>query len=128
MLADAQRLTAAFDTALADRDPDGAVAAVLELEQSIVDWSADTLQSDERDQARAALRRMIVRLGEVAAVGARDPRSVVAPYVGAVLAGRVAARDAKQYELADQLRDALVDIGLEIRDTPNGTEWLLPEA
>ena len=128
VLADAQRLTAAFDTALADRDPDGAVAAVLELEQSIVDWSADTLQSDERDQARAALRRMIVRLGEVAAVGAHDPRSVVAPYVGAVLAGRVAARDAKQYELADQLRDALVDIGLEIRDTPNGTEWLLPEA
>ena len=115
-------------TAVTERDPDAAVAAVLELEQSIVDWSADTLQSDERDQARAALRRMIVRLGEVAAVGARDPRSVVEPYVEAVLAGRVAARAAQQYDLADRLRDALVDVGLEIRDTPDGTEWLLPDS
>ncbi len=126
LTADVDRLSAAFDSAVAERDPDGAVGALLELEQAIVDWAADTLQSDERDQARTALRRMIVRLGEVAAVGARDPRSVVEPYVDAVLAGRVAARSAKQYDLADQLRDALVGIGLEVRDTPNGTEWLLP--
>ncbi|MGK2930671.1 MAG: CysS/YqeB C-terminal domain-containing protein [Acidimicrobiales bacterium] len=128
LLVDARRLTDAFDRAVSARDPDGAVAAVLELEQAIVDWSADTLQSDERDQARNALRRMILRLGEVAAVGARDPRLVVEPYVEAVLAGRIAARDAKQYDLADQLRDALVEIGLEIRDTPDGTEWLLHES
>ncbi len=123
--ADVDRLTIAFDDAVAGRDPDGAVAAVLELEQAIVDWSADTLQSDETDQARAALRRMIIRLGEVAAVGARDPRTVVAPYVEAVLAARIGAREAKQYELADQLRDALTATGLEVRDTPEGTEWVL---
>ena len=125
--ADVDRLTAAFDQAVAGRDPDAAVAAVLELEQAIVDWSADTLQSDETDHARAALRRMIVRLGEVAAVGARDPRTVIAPYVEAVLAARVGARDAKQYDLADQLRDALVETGVEVRDTPSGTEWVLPD-
>ncbi len=127
LTADVERLTEMFDAAVADREPDAAVAAVLELEQAIVDWSADTLQSDERDTARAALRRMIVRLGEVAAVGARDPRSVIAPYVEAVLAGRVAARAAKQYDLADELRDSLVSTGLEVRDTPDGSEWLLPE-
>lgn len=123
--ADVDRLTAAFDTAVAGRDPNGAVAAVLELEQAIVDWSADTLQSDEADQARAALRRMIVRLGEVAAVGARDPRAVVAPYVDAVIAARVAARSGGAYDLADQLRDALIAAGVEVRDTPEGTEWVL---
>lgn len=126
--ADLDRLTAQFDTAVAERDPDGAVAAILDLEQALVDWAADTLQSRERDSARAALRRMIVRLGEVAAVGARDPRAVVAPYVDAVLAGRVAARTAKQYDLADQLRDALVAAGVEVRDTPAGAEWLLADA
>jgi len=125
LLADAERLRADFDAAVGRRDPDAAVAAVLDLEQAIVDWSADTLQSDERDRARAELRRMVVRLGEVAAVGARDPRDVVAPYVEAVLAGRVAAREAKQYELADRLRDALVEAGVEVRDAPGGTEWLL---
>jgi cysteinyl-tRNA synthetase len=70
---------------------------------------------------------MIVRLGELAAVGARDPRDVVAPYVEAVLAGRVSAREAEQWSLADRLRDALVDAGVEVRDTPAGTEWLLAD-
>ncbi len=125
--ADVTRCTEAFDAAVAGRDPDGAVAAVLELEQAIVDWGADTLQSDETDQARAALRRMIVRLGDVAAVGARDPRAVVGPYVEAVLAARIGAREARQYDLADQLRDALVDAGVEVRDTPDGTEWVLED-
>jgi len=120
------RLRDEFDDAIDARDPDRAVSAVLELEQALVDWSADTLQSDERDRARGELRRMVVRLGELAAVGARDPRDVVAPYVDAVLAGRVAARELRQYELADRLRDALVDAGVEVRDTPSGTDWLLP--
>ena len=124
---DVARLSGAFDAAIAARDPDGAVAAVLELEQAIVDWSADTLQSDEADRARAALRRMVVRLGDLAAVGARDPRDVVGPYVEAVLAARVGARAAKQYALADQLRDTLVEAGVEVRDTPAGTEWVLPD-
>jgi len=123
--ATADRLRAAFDDAVARRDPDGAVSAVLDLEQALVDWSADTLQSDERDRARAELRRMVVRLGELAAVGARDPREVVAPYVEAVLEGRVAARAAAQYDLADRLRDALVAAGVEVRDAPGGTDWLL---
>ncbi len=127
LAATTDRLTAEFDTALAARDTDGAVAAVLELEQAIVEWAADTLQSGETDQARAALRRMVVRLGELAVVGAQDPRDVVAPYVEAVLAARVGARDAKQYELADRLRDALVEAGVEVRDAPGGTEWVLAD-
>ena len=127
LAATTDRLTAEFDTALAARDTDGAVAAVLELEQAIVEWAADTLQSGETDQARAALRRMVVRLGELAVVGAQDPRQVVAPYVEAVLAARVGAREAKQYELADRLRDALVEAGVEVRDAPGGTEWVLAD-
>ena len=125
--ADTERLVVAFDAAIEGRDADGAVAAVLDLEQALVDWAADTLQSDERDRARAALRRMVVRLGELAGVGARDPRHVVGPFVEAVLDARVAARDAKQYDLADGLRDRLVAAGIEVRDTPDGAEWLLSD-
>lgn len=127
LLVDTERLVTAFDAAVAERDADGAVAAVLDLEQALVDWAADTLQSDERDRARAALRRMVVRLGELADVGVRDPRTVVGPFVEAVLDARVAARTAKQYELADALRDRLIAAGVEVRDTPDGAEWLLPD-
>ena len=57
-----------------DRDAAGAVKAVLELDQALVEWSADTLQSDEPDRARATLRSMIVRLGQAAdARSARSP-------------------------------------------------------
>ena len=125
--ADTERLTTAFDSAVEARDARGAVAATLELEQALVDWSADTLQSDEVDRARAGLRRMIVRLGELAEVGVRDPADVVRPFVDAVLDARVRARKAEQYELADVLRDRLTEAGVEVRDTPEGTKWLLTD-
>src|SRR4029450_8224402 len=84
-----------FDTALAARDVDAAVAAVLELDATLVDWSRDSLQSDEMDRARAVLRAMVVRLGEVARTGARDPAEVVGPFVDAVVEARNKAREAR---------------------------------
>jgi cyanophycinase-like exopeptidase len=123
LLADATRLEAAFAAALAQRDVSGAVAAILELEEVLVAWSADTLQSDEPDRARAVLRSMIVRLGEVAVVGARDPRRAVAPFVELLLGLRAAARTAKDFATSDAIRDGLVAAGIEVRDTAGGAEW-----
>ncbi|MFM8264801.1 MAG: hypothetical protein ACKOAI_01845, partial [Acidimicrobiia bacterium] len=77
LLASVESSRAAFDAALAVGDADGAVEAVLTLESAIRAWSADTLQSDERDRAVATLRSMISRLGEIAINGLRDPRAVV---------------------------------------------------
>ena len=73
LLDEVRRLSAAFDAALAERDAEAATAATLELEATLHSWSADTFQSDEVDTARAALRRMVVRLGELAGPGLRDP-------------------------------------------------------
>lgn len=117
----------AFEHAIADRDATAAVAAVLRLETAIVDWSRDTLQSDETDRARAALRSMIVRLGEAATGGVRDPREVLGPVVEAAITARRVARSERAFAVADALRDELVAAGIEIRDTPDGTEWLLAE-
>ena len=35
------------------------------------------------------------------------------------------ARRRKDYQLADQLREALKDIGIILEDTPRGTRWRL---
>ena len=43
---EAQRLDGVFDTGLAAGDVNAAVTAALELEQAIVDWSADTEEMD----------------------------------------------------------------------------------
>jgi hypothetical protein len=122
---DALRLGATFDAALAGRDVDGCVEAILALEQTILDWAADTNESDEADFARGTLRTMVVRLGELATVGARDPREAVAPLVDGLLALRAKARAAKDFATSDQIRDQLASANIEVRDTPAGPEWSL---
>jgi hypothetical protein len=111
------RLEAEFDAALAADDGPGAVRAVLALEEELVAWSRDTLQSDEADRGRAALRSMIVRLGQ--------PMRPVGPFVEALLAQRAAAREAGRWADADALRDELVALGVEVNDSRQGTEWRL---
>ncbi len=123
LMTEAARLERDFGATLDARDTTAAVNAVLELEQLLVDWSADTTQSDEPDRVRARLRSMVVRLGEVAALGARDQREVLAPLVEAVLAARRAARAAQAWATADELRDRLRAAGVEVRDTTAGEEW-----
>jgi hypothetical protein len=89
--ADAAR--AAFDAALARGDVDECVGAVLDLEGAIVAWSTDTDQNDDVDHARRLLRGLVVRLGDLARVGVRDPRDVIGPYVDAMLELRGRARE-----------------------------------
>jgi hypothetical protein len=127
ILGDAERLWAVFDAALTTGDVEAATGAVLDLEAAFVAWSADVTQSDETDRARAILRRMIVRLGELAQLGARDPREMLAPMVEATLTARESARAARQFELADALRDGLVAAGVEVHDTPAGSSWEVRE-
>lgn len=120
-------IRADFDQSLAAGDAEGALSAALELEQTIHAWSADTLQGDDLDIARAALRSMIVALASAAVDGLRDPREAVAPYVEIALASRQRARDAKDFAASDLVRDQLAAAGVEVRDTPAGQEWsLLP--
>ncbi|HSF25882.1 MAG TPA: hypothetical protein VLC50_00030 [Actinomycetes bacterium] len=123
----ADEAEAAFEAALAGRDVDRCVHLALELEQTIVDWSADTNESDDTDHARRVLRTMLTRLGELARVGARDPREVVGPYVELALDLRERARTGHDWAASDAVRDRLALLGIEVRDTPDGVEWVLAE-
>jgi cyanophycinase-like exopeptidase len=125
LVAEVGRLRSEFDASIAAGDPLGAVKAALGLDDLVVEWSRDTLQSDELDTARSALRSMIVRLGEAAEGGLRDPREVVGPFVEALLAARSRARDDKRWSEADILRDRLVQMGVEVHDSPGKTSWEL---
>jgi cysteinyl-tRNA synthetase len=119
------RLTQAFSDAIAARDADSALRACLDMEQAIVDWSSDTLQGDIGDRARASLRSMISQLGDASSGGLKDPRDVVGPYVEAMLAVRATVRAEKRFDLSDVIRDAFANLGIEVRDTPAGVEWVL---
>ena len=110
-------------TALAQRDVDATVGALLAIDTQMHDWAADTFDSDERDRARALLRQHLVQLGDVARDGAADPRERVAPVVDRVLALRTQLRAEGEYALADRLRDLLLEAGVEVRDTRDGAAW-----
>jgi cyanophycinase-like exopeptidase len=125
LVAEVRRLSTAFEAAFSERDAPAALGAVFDLEESLHAWSADTFESDQLDRARAALRRMLARLGDVVATGMQEPRSVVAPWVGALLAERSEARRDKRFADGDRIRDRLVELGIEVRDTSEGSEWEL---
>jgi hypothetical protein len=116
----------AFEEALAARAVDPALAALLALDSHLWDWSRDTLDSDAMDRSRSRQRTMLVQLGDLARTGARDPRELVGPYVEALLELRRRAREERRFAAADQLRDLLIGLGVEVRDVRGGgTEWEL---
>jgi hypothetical protein len=118
---------AEFETAFAARDVETCVSVALGLEQTLADWQADTLQSDDTGHARRALRAMVVRLGELAEVGA-DPEAQLRPAVELLLDLRRRARAAGDYATSDEVRDRLGAAGVEVRDTPEGAAWGLRSA
>jgi hypothetical protein len=123
LAAETDRYAAAFDACLAGGDAKGATAAALALDDAIDQWSRDMLQGRDAERARAALRSMMVRLGEAAVAGTRDPKEVIGPFVALALNVRAEVRAAKRFDLSDQIRDGLAASGVEVRDTATGQEW-----
>ena len=72
------------------------------------------------EEGVAALARL-VQLASSGNEGFVDP----APLIDGVLAARQDLRTQGHFELADQLRDLLVDNGVEVQDTPSGAVWSL---
>jgi hypothetical protein len=112
-------LEAAFEAAVGAGDGAAAGAAVLEAEEELHTWAQ--YESDEVGKARMRLRGMIVRL----ATGVSDPTAAAAPFVDALLAVRDASRAAKDFATADLVRDRLVEAGVEVGDSKEGTTWRL---
>jgi cyanophycinase-like exopeptidase len=116
-----------FNAALAAREASGMAAAILDLEKSIRDWSADTEEDQGTDQARDVLRSLIVRLAEVATQGLRDPREPLIPLVEPLVALREQFRAQRAYPAADSIRSALSAGGVHLDDTERGPRWSLQE-
>lgn len=70
------------------------------------------------EEGLEALARL-VQLASTGGAGFIDPT----PLVEGVLNARMAARAQGQYDLADELRDVLVNAGIDVQDTPSGSVW-----
>jgi hypothetical protein len=116
-------LEGAVIAALGHSDSRGAVAALLDLDSAIEARIRAGEDSPDLDNARSTFRSLIARLGEAAATGGTDRRSVVGPFVEALLDLRSRAREARNFATADLIRERLVDAGVEIHDGPDGSSW-----
>jgi cyanophycinase-like exopeptidase len=112
-----------FERALDGGDIDGAVSSMLEADDQLAGYAAaDANERHEFEQARSAFRSMVVRLGEAAHVSGSTPDRL-APFVELALRLRDEARRERRYPEADLVRNALLDLGIEVRDTPVGPRW-----
>ncbi len=100
---------ATFDAALAAGDADAAANQLLNT-------------SD-----RNAVNAMAVRLAAVAEQGLEDPISRIGPFVELLIELRESARSRGDFAGSDAVRDRLIALGIEIRDTADGTEWSLQD-
>jgi cyanophycinase-like exopeptidase len=123
LIRDAERR---FGRAARGHDAAGMVGAILDLEAAIHDWAADTEEDQGTGRARAVLRVLITRLGDIARDGLRDPGDGLRPAVGPLLELRSSLRAQGRYRDADVIRDALTAAGLAVHDTPEGTRWRPP--
>ena len=46
-----------------------------------------------------------------------------APFIQMLIDVRVELRSARQFQLADKIRDQLTELGVTIEDSPSGTKW-----
>lgn len=93
--------------AIERRDPQGLLEALLAIDEP------------------AALADALVRVMGIVEEGLIDPRERIGGLVELVLDARERIRASGDYGLADHLRDGLVALGVEVRDTPSGAEWAL---
>lgn len=108
--------TSTFAEAIAGADGDRLLELLLEKEA----------QADG-SEARSSLRSMLVQVVDAAQTGLQDPREVVGGYVDLLLDLRSDAKSSGDYATADRIRDGLAALGIEVRDTADGHEWVFSE-
>ncbi len=93
---------------------------------------ARKIGSLEEPQAKQAAVADLLAAGQLIGLLQQNPdqwlkvESDIDPQaIEAMVTARDAARDAKDFAEADRLRDALLDMGISLEDSPTGTRWRL---
>ena len=97
-----------------------AIAALFDLAREINRGSAEGLKTDG---ATATLKEFAGVLGITLQEPDTGASADVGPFIELLLHTRAELREAKQYALADGIRDRLSIMGVSLEDGPEGTRW-----
>jgi len=120
----AQATRAAFEAAMDDDFNTAAALGVLFELAKAINAARDAGQGGPAfEEAQEVLRTLLsvlgFRLEEVAGPQAAD----AAPFIELLIETRSRLRQARQWALADEIRDRLGELGVVLEDTPGGTKW-----
>jgi cyanophycinase-like exopeptidase/predicted transcriptional regulator len=94
-----------------------------ELVQAIEHAEAGGAEAEVVAQARAELRTLVDRWCKEMGASGGELVANLAPFVELLIELRQKLRAARQWELADELRDRLAALGIVLEDAAGGTTW-----
>jgi cysteinyl-tRNA synthetase len=116
---------AAFEAAMDDDfNTAGSLAALFDLVRTINTARDAGVGGQPFAAAQAAFRALADVLG-LQLVAPQAESQPIAPFVDLLLAVRGDLRKAKQWALADRIRDGLKALGVIVEDGPQGSTWRL---
>lgn len=111
-----ERFTEAMDD---DLNTPRALAVLFDLARDVNRAAAE---GRDTANARSLLRELCGVLGLTLAAPEAEAQQA-APFIDLLVAVRAELRAAKQWQLSDRVRDGLLELGIEIKDGPEGTVW-----
>ena len=123
-----ESLQDSFGRELRENRTDSLINTLLTLDKLIWKSCRDFEDGERISQARESLRGMIVQLGLRLDELPKDIPSVLAPLMAILMEVREKLRSARLWELADLIRDKLLQEGIIVEDTPEGPKWNLTGA
>ena len=107
-----------------DLNTPGAIAVLMELANEANKTDDQRLQVQLKSQLLAAGKELGILASTPADWFAFDPSgSIDKDRVEQLIAERTQARTEKNWQRADEIRDELAAMGVQIKDGPDGTEW-----
>jgi cysteinyl-tRNA synthetase len=114
---------AGFEAAMDDDfNSAGALAALFDLVRAINSARDAGVAGESFEQAQANLRELAGVLG-LTLEEQHAHAAEAAPFIDLLVRTRADLRAAKQYALADNLRQQLSELGVVLEDSPTGTTW-----
>ncbi len=93
----------------------------------LFDLSRDINRGSEEGKTVSPARQALRDMAEILGIDLSEPESQssgdVAPFVDLLIELRSDLRNAKQFEMADQIRDKLAELGVTLEDSAGGTGW-----
>lgn len=120
-----ESLRDSFGRDLQESRADSLIHTLLTLDKLIWKSCRDFEDEEQISLARESLRGMIVQLGLRFEELPKDIPSVLGPLMAILMEVRERLRSARLWELADLIRDKLMQEGIIVEDTPDGPKWRL---